>query len=227
VIRKNKRIVIVDDYEESGLLLSRILGSSYECHFVSDGAKAFPVIFDLRPDLVLLDYVMPNVTGLEVCKMIRAHEGTKNIPVIFISGASTVNEKILAFEQGANDFVSKPFHIQELILRIKARLADRSPLADNILAVANLQMKLLSRQVFVEGEEVHLTPRQFEILKILLNHKNNLVTRETCLSKIWNGCEVTSRNVDAQINYLKRKINKFSGKIVAVPSYGYRLEVHE
>ena len=88
-----------------------------------------------------------------------------------------------------------------------------------------MRMNLLSRQVFVDREEISLTPKQFDILRLLLAAKNNLVTREKCLSEIWGDTEVTSRNVDSQINYLKRKIQNFQGRIVAVPSLGYRLEV--
>ncbi len=86
------------------------------------------------------------------------------------------------------------------------------------ISAANLRMNLLSRQVFVDNEEVNLTPKQFDILKMLVAAKNNLVTHEKCLMEIWGDTEVTSRNVDSQINYLKRKIAKFNGRIVAVPS---------
>ena len=165
--------------------------------------------------------------GVDVCRMVRESETTRNTPIIFVSGAATIDERIKAFETGADDFISKPFHVKELILRIKARLSEKDSEVASELSAANLRMNLLSRQVFVAGEEVNLTPKQFDILKLLVAAKNNLVTREKCLSEIWGDTEVTSRNVDSQINYLKRKINKFNGRIVAVPSLGYRLESQE
>jgi two-component system alkaline phosphatase synthesis response regulator PhoP len=220
-----KIILIVDDYEESCKLLSEILSSTYECYHTSDSAQAFAKVTEKKPDLIILDYKMPGLMGIDVCKLIRENDSTRHIPIIFVSGAASIDEKIRAFEQGADDFISKPFHVKELILRIKARLSEKDPDFNSELQVANLRMNLLSRQVFVGDEEVQLTPKQFDILKMLVAHKNNLVTREKCLNEIWRGTEVTSRNVDSQINYLKRKIDKFHGKILAVPSLGYRLEV--
>ncbi|NUN04901.1 MAG: response regulator transcription factor [Bdellovibrio sp.] len=222
-----KKIVIVDDYEESCKLLAEILSSTYECSYTSDSSSAVKLINEKKPDLILLDYKMPGVMGVDVCRMVRESEATRSTPIIFVSGAATIDERIKAFETGADDFISKPFHVKELILRIKARLSEKDTEVASELTAANLRMNLLSRQVFVGGEEVNLTPKQFDILKLLVAGKNNLVTREKCLSEIWGDTEVTSRNVDSQINYLKRKINSFNGRIVAVPSLGYRLEVQE
>lgn len=221
----SKKIVIVDDYEESCKLLAEILSSTYDCSYTSDSSNAFSLIHEKRPDLILLDYKMPGMMGVDVCRMVRESEQTKNTPIIFVSGAATIDERIKAFETGADDFISKPFHVKELILRIKARLSEKESEPTAELTAGNLKMNLLSRQIFVDGEEVNLTPKQFDILKMLVASKNNLVTREKCLTEIWGDTEVTSRNVDSQINYLKRKISKFHGRIVAVPSLGYRLEV--
>ncbi|WP_246845223.1 response regulator transcription factor [Bdellovibrio sp. NC01] len=222
-----KKIVIVDDYEESCKLLAEILSSTYECSYTSDSMSAVSLINEKRPDLILLDYKMPGLLGVDVCREVKENEATKNTPIIFVSGAATIDERIKAFETGADDFISKPFHVKELILRIKARLSEKEPEVAAELTAANLKMNLLSRQVYVDGEEVNLTPKQFDILKMLVAAKNHLVTREKCLMEIWGDTEVTSRNVDSQINYLKRKIQKFNGRIVAVPSLGYRLEAQE
>lgn len=222
-----KKIVIVDDYEESCRLLAEILSSTYDCSYTSDSASAVQLINEKKPDLILLDYKMPGVMGVDVCRMVRESEATRNTPIIFVSGAATIDERIKAFETGADDFISKPFHVKELILRIKARLAEKDAETASELIAANMRMNLLSRQVFVNEEEVNLTPKQFDILKMLVAAKNQLVTREKCLTEIWGDTEVTSRNVDSQINYLKRKIQNFKGRIVAVPSLGYRLEPEE
>lgn len=222
-----KKIVIVDDYEESCKLLTEILSSQYDCTYTSDSSTAIDLIKTSRPDLILLDYKMPGVMGVDVCRMLRENETTKNIPIIFVSGAATIDERIQAFETGADDFISKPFHVKELILRIKARLAEKATESVSELIAGNLKMNLLSRQVFIDSEEISLTPKQFDILKLLVGAKNLLVTRDKFLTEIWGDTEVTSRNVDSQINYLKRKIEKFNGRITAVPSLGYRLEVQE
>lgn len=222
-----KKIVIVDDYEESCKLLAEILSSIYDCSYTSDSTAAVQLINEKKPDLILLDYKMPGLLGVDVCREVKENQSTKNTPIIFVSGAATIDERIKAFETGADDFISKPFHVKELILRIKARISDKEPEMAAELFASNLKMNLLSRQVYVEGEEINLTPKQFDILKMLVAGKNNLVTRDRCLMEIWGDTEVTSRNVDSQINYLKRKIHKFNGRIVAVPSLGYRLEAQE
>ncbi|HWU43807.1 MAG TPA: response regulator transcription factor [Bdellovibrio sp.] len=218
-----KKIVIIDDYEDTCKLLTDILQPTYQCSFTSDSNLALNLISQTKPDLILLDYKMPNLSGVDICRELKKTAETKDIPVIFISGVATIEERIMAFESGADDFISKPFHTKELILRIKARLFDRQ-VDGSELHANNLKINLLSRQVYIEEEEINLTPKQFEILKMLVESKNNLVTRQKCLTEIWGQSEVTSRNVDSQINYLKRKIKKFTGRIVAVPSLGYRLE---
>lgn len=221
-----KKVLIVDDYEENCILLCDILEENYECLATQDSSKTFEFIDKFKPNLVILDYKMPGLLGVDVCAQIRAKEEIKYIPVVFVSGAATIDEKIRAFEIGADDFVSKPFHVKELLLRIK-RLIDRENEAVSELQAANLKMNLLSRRVYLDATEVQLTPKQFDILKLLVSAKNNLVSREKFLEEIWGDTEVTSRNVDSQINYLKRKIENFRGKISAVPSLGYRLDVQD
>lgn len=219
-----KKILIVDDYEESCKLLAEILGTHYDCSYTSDSTTVMALVAERKPDLILLDYKMPGLMGVDICKLIRANDSMRSTPIIFVSGAATIDEKIKAFETGADDFISKPFHVKELILRIKARLTEKDQDVASELLAANLRMNLLSRQVFIDNDEIDLTPKQFDILKLLVSNKNNLVTRDKCLNEVWGDAEVTSRNVDSQINYLKRKIGKFNGKITAVPSLGYRLE---
>lgn len=219
------RIVIIDDYEDSCRLVCEVLSPTYDCHYTTDVTNSMQFIGEKKPDLIILDYNMPGMTGVEVCRMVRESGFGKYIPIIFISGTATVDEKIQAFENGADDFISKPFNIKELMARIKVRLLKNQSQVAEIYA-ANLRMNLSSRQVFVDNEEVSLTPKQFDILQMLVEFQNNLVTREKCLAEIWGDSDVTARNVDSQVNYLKRKISKFNGRIVAVTSLGYRLEVN-
>lgn len=220
------KILIIDDNEENCKMMADVLGPQYKCFYSNDSTRAIQMMMDLQPDLVLLDYKMPGLQGVDICKMVRENEVLKNTPVVFVSGAANIDERIRALEMGADDFITKPFHVKELLLRVKARLSDKSSPGPELVA-ANLKMNLLSRQVFVDGKEVQLTPKQFEILRLLVSNKNNLVTRGKCLDVVWGDTEVTSRNVDSQINYLKKKIEDFHGKIQAVPGLGYRLEVEE
>ena len=227
IMAELKKVLIIDDHEENCKMLADVLGPDYKCFYSEDSTRAVQLIKDIKPDMVLLDYKMPGLLGVDVCKLVREDKAIKDTPIIFVSGAATIDERIQALEMGANDFITKPFHVKELLLRVKARLGGKASDGISEMSAANLKMNLLSRQVFVDDQEVQLTPKQFEILRLLIAHKNNLVTREKCLETVWGDTEVTSRNVDSQINYLKRKIENFKGKIQAVPSLGYRLEVSE
>lgn len=222
------KIAIIDDFEDSCYLISEILSPFFECRHTSEPRKALSLVQEFKPDLVLMDYKMPDLNGVELCKTLKINDSTKNIPVIFISGAASQDERIETLESGGDDFISKPFHPKELVLRVQKRIQGySSPLAvspQGDLKCSNLVLNLKSRLVYVNGNEITLTPKQFEILKLLVENKNNVVSRTTFMEEIWGHSEVTPRNVDSQINYLKKKIDGFEGVITPVPSFGYRLD---
>lgn len=219
-----KKIVIVDDFEESCQLMSEILSAEYECHYICESEKALALIQSIHPDLILMDYKMPYVTGVELCKIIKDMPALKQIPIIFISGAVTSDERIETLESGGDDFLSKPFHPKELILRVRKRLKDYSTEEVSELIVGNIRLNLGSRQCYLNNTEILLTPKQFEILKLLIENKSQVVSRQDFMNEIWGHSEITPRNVDSQINYLKKKIEGFIGQITSVPGYGYRLD---
>jgi DNA-binding response OmpR family regulator len=221
-----RKIAIIDDFEESCELMSEILSPHFECKYICQSEKALEFVKKENPDLILMDYKMPYVTGVELCKIIKDTPELKKIPIIFISGAVTSDERIETLESGGDDFLSKPFHPKELLLRVQKRLKENEPpVVRAILECGNLKMNLTSRQCYIETREVVLTPKQFEILKLLIENESQMVSRQTFMTEIWGHFDVTPRNVDSQINYLKKKIDGFVGTIIAVPSFGYRLEV--
>ncbi len=220
-----QKIAIIDDFEESCQLMAEILSPHFECQYICQAEKALDFVKSYNPNLILMDFKMPYVTGVELCKIIKDLPDIKNIPIIFVSGAVTSDERIESLESGGDDFLAKPFHPKELLLRVQKRLSDYSKDQTSDLSAANLKMNLHSRQVYVDGKEVTLTPKQFEILKLLIENKNNLVSRNQFMTEVWGHFDVTPRNVDSQINYLKKKIEGFVGNITAVPSFGYRLDI--
>jgi DNA-binding response OmpR family regulator len=221
-----RKIAIIDDFEESCELMSEILSPHFECKYICQSEKALEFVKKENPDLILINYKMPYVTGVELCKIIKDTPELKKIPIIFISGAVTSDERIETLESGGDDFLSKPFHPKELLLRVQKRLKENEPpVVRAILECGNLKMNLTSRQCYIETREVVLTPKQFEILKLLIENESQMVSRQTFMTEIWGHFDVTPRNVDSQINYLKKKIDGFVGTIIAVPSFGYRLEV--
>ncbi len=220
-----QKIAIIDDFEESCQLMAEILNPHFECKYICQAEKALDFVKIYNPNLILMDYKMPYVTGVELCKIIKEMPELKKTPIIFVSGAVTSDERIETLESGGDDFLAKPFHPKELLLRVRKRLSDYSKEQTTELMASNLKMNLHSRQVYVEGKEITLTPKQFEILKLLIENKNNLVSRNQFMTEVWGHFDVTPRNVDSQINYLKKKLDGFTGVITAVPSFGYRLDI--
>lgn len=220
-----KKIVIIDDFEESCQLMTEILSSEFECHYICESQKALALIHSVMPNLILMDYKMPYVTGVELCKIIKEVPALKHVPIIFISGAVTSDERIETLESGGDDFLSKPFHPRELLLRVRKRLKDYGSEEVSILKIGNIKMNLNSRQCFLEDKEVPLTPKQFEILKLLITNKAQVISRQTFMDEVWGHSDITPRNVDSQINYLKKKMEGFVGQIISVPGYGYRLDI--
>jgi DNA-binding response OmpR family regulator len=219
-----KKIVIVDDFEESCQLMVEILSNEFDCKYICQSEKALELIHSTKPDLILMDYKMPYVTGVELCKIIKDIPTLKKIPIIFISGAVTSEERIETLESGGDDFLSKPFHPKELLLRVQKRLKKYNVEDVIFLTVSNIKMNLNSRQCHIGSREVLLTPKQFEILKLLIENKNQVVSRQAFMTEIWGHSDITPRNVDSQINYLKKKLEGFSGEIMSVPGFGYRLD---
>ena len=219
-----KKIVIVDDFEESCQLMVEILSHEFECHYICRSENALEFINAKKPSLILMDYKMPYVSGVELCKIIKDIPGLKQIPIIFISGAVTSDERIETLESGGDDFLSKPYHPKELLLRVQKRLKNYATDDITILNVGNIKMNLNSRQCHLDNKEIMLTPKQFDILKLLIEHKSQVVSRQEFMTEIWGHSDVTPRNVDSQINYLKKKMEGFLGHITSVPGFGYRLD---
>ena len=144
---------IVDDFEDSCQLMSEILSVEFECSYTCQSEKALELIQEFKPDIILMDYKMPHVNGIELCKIIKKAPVLKSIPIIFISGAVTSDERIETLEAGGDDFLSKPFHPRELMLRVKKRL---TTYGDQVtwLTFANARMNLKSRQCFIGDSEI-------------------------------------------------------------------------
>lgn len=218
-----KKIVIVDDFEESCQLMVDILSVEFDCVYTCQSEKAIDLIQSENPDIILMDYKMPHITGIELCKIIKNMSSLQDTPIIFISGAVTSDERIETLEAGGDDFLSKPFHPKELLLRVRKRLNDYVVESDQQLVFENVRMNLKVRQCFLDKNEVQLTPKQFEILKLLIENKSEVVSRQAFMNEIWGHTDVTPRNVDSQINYLKKKLEGFRGQITSVAGFGYRL----
>ena len=176
------------------------------------------------PSMVLLDIMLPDKDGIEILRDIRENEATKNLPVIMITAKGTEGDKVKGFENGADDYVTKPFGVMELISRIKAVLRRSSAVSSDIIDYKGIIMDNQSRSVRVDGKNITITYKEFELLKYLLTHKGTVVPREVLLEKIWGyQCEGESRTLDVQIGSLRHKLGEKGKCIETIRNVGYKI----
>ena len=212
-----KTILIVDDEQHIvDILVYNLEKEGYRTLQANDGLTAVDIALNQKPDLILLDIMLPKMDGLAVCKKIRH---TLNVPILMLTAKDEEIDKILGLELGADDYVTKPFSVRELMARIKANLrkAEVSSIdvdnskdgSTNKIIVGDLTLDLDKFEVRVKGEVVDLTLREFEVLKYLANQPGQVITREVLLEKVW-GYEYYGdiRTVDVTVRRIREKIEK-------------------
>ncbi len=215
-----KKILIVDDEKPIVEILTyNLQKEGYETIEAYDGEQAITLALTKKPDLILLDIMLPKVDGLTVCKRIR--HTLSNVPILILSAKDEEIDKILGLELGADDYITKPFSVRELMARVKANLRKSEIIQDteqveeetddtgNKIDVGELKLDLDKFEVKARGEVIDLTLREFEVLKYLANQPGQVVTRETLLEKVW-GYEYYGdiRTVDVTVRRIREKIEK-------------------
>lgn len=217
-------LVIEDDDDIRGMVGTLLSNEGYTVELTADGLTGLERAFLLKPDLTLIDLKLPGLGGTEVCKKMRA--GRLNTAIIVISAASDEFDKVLLLELGADDYVVKPFGARELLARIKAVLRRTSTDTRSILTFANIEVDLERRMVSCRGEEIKLTPSEYNLLTYFLHHPDRVLTREAILSDVW-GFESapTTRTVDAHVVKLRQKLEpdpSVPRHFLTVHGVGYR-----
>src|SRR5687767_14689709 len=222
------RILVVDDEPQlTRVLRTGLTSRGFDVRAAADGLAGFEVFSDWQPDLIITDLAMPNVDGLEFCRRLRA---LSQVPIIVLSAKGEEKTKVEALDIGADDFVTKPFGIDELLARVRASLrrANAPPISEatqTTLAVGDFQVNLESRQVKVRGAEVHLTPKEFDLLIYLIKHSGKVLTHRTLLAAIW-GSNYVEQNeyLRVFVGNLRKKIEPDATPryIVTEPWIGYR-----
>lgn len=214
--KDKKTILIVDDEQHIvDILVYNLEKEGYHTLQANDGVTAVDIALEKRPDLILLDIMLPKMDGLAVCKKIRH---TLNVPILMLTAKDEEIDKILGLELGADDYVTKPFSVRELMARIKANLrkaevslgtVEEKKENTNKIVVGDLTLDLDKFEVQVKGEVVDLTLREFEVLKYLANQPGQVITREVLLEKVW-GYEYYGdiRTVDVTVRRIREKIEK-------------------
>jgi two-component system, OmpR family, alkaline phosphatase synthesis response regulator PhoP len=217
--------ILVADDEDSIVQLARLYLSKegYRVHTARDGQEALEIARRLKPDLVVLDLMMPRLDGWEVCRRLRKDS---SIPIIMLTARADDVDKIVGLELGADDYVTKPFNPRELVARVKAilRRASGTVEPDASLDVADLHVDPGRREVQVGGRPVHLRGQEFELLLVLAQHEGRVMTREALLSRAWGYDFVgESRTVDVHVAALRDKLREAAIQIQSVRGLGYKL----
>lgn len=226
-----RRILVVDDETQITRVLRTSLSSQgYDIRVANNGETAFEIMKDWTPDLVITDLSMPGMDGLELCRRLRA---STQIPILVLSVRGEERTKVQALDAGADDYVTKPFGIEELLARVRANLR-RTPPAQpeaSLIEVGDFHIDLAAHKVTVRSNEVHLTPKEFDLLVYLVRHPNKVITHRTLLNAIWGGQSTE------QVEYLRVFVGQLRKKleteasspryIVTEPWVGYRFEPGE
>jgi two-component system, OmpR family, alkaline phosphatase synthesis response regulator PhoP len=207
----DKKILVVDDEEHiQELIKFNLEKNSYKVITADNGKDAFEIAKEQQPDLVLLDLMLPGMDGLEVCKAIRRENSIASMPIIMITARGEELDKILGLELGADDYITKPFSVRELLARVKAILRRTSvKYEENNYKFGEITIDFQKHEIKREGEKIELTLKEFELLEILIKNKGRVMTRDFLLDKIW-GYEYLgeTRTVDVHVRHLRQKIER-------------------
>lgn len=220
----SKILIAEDDRNILAGLVDILKMDGHSTVIARDGEAAVRQVKDRKPDLLILDIMLPKMNGFEVCKKLKAQGAA--VPIIILSAQGEEADKVLGLELGADDYVTKPFSPRELLVRIKAvlRRTNKAAKMDNAYEFDNIKVDFKKFQVFRNGDEVKLTSAEFKILKLLLTNRGEPVSRHTILGDIWNS-DVTTRTVDTHIWNLREKLEQDPANpkhIITVHRIGYK-----
>lgn len=222
------RILVVDDEEDlCEILKFNLEMEGYQVDTANSAEEALKLELT-RYDLLLLDVMMGEISGFKMARMMKQNKDTANIPIIFITAKDTENDTITGFNLGADDYISKPFSLREVILRVKAvlrRTGNVQTDKEEKLTYKGLTIDIPKKKVTINDEEISLTKKEFEILLFLLQNQGRVFSREDILARVWHDeVYVLDRTIDVNITRLRKKIGEYGQRIVTRLGYGYCFE---
>lgn len=217
-------LIIEDEPKISRYLELELTHEGYTVQTAFDGETGLTAALSGNVDLVLLDLMLPGMSGIEVCRRIRRQS---DVPIIIVTAKDDVSDKVSGLDTGADDYITKPFAIEELLARIRAALKRRGPISQQeIIRIGPLEIHTAGRQVFCNSESVDLTKKEYDLLECLARHENTVLTRNQLLDQVWGYDYVGDTNVvDVYVRYLRAKIDqKYNIKLICtVRGVGYSL----
>jgi two-component system alkaline phosphatase synthesis response regulator PhoP len=220
-------LVVEDDADIAQLLAHYLEKAGFSTEVLSSGREALAAIAARPPDLLILDLMLPQVDGLEVCRITRSNQATASIPIIMLTARGEESDRIVGLELGADDYIAKPFSPNELVARVRAllRRAKRAaPLDGSAMAYGPITVDSGQHTVAVAGVEVALTAKEFLLLEYLLQHRGRVLSRDLLLTDVW-GYRYTggTRTVDVHVRRLREKLPLLTRALVTVKQFGYKL----
>ena len=218
---------VEDDAGIRNMVVYTLRSTGFEAEGLPDGAAFFDAIKKTRPQLVLLDIMLPGDDGLTILKKLRDNPATAEIPVILATAKGSEYDKVTGLDLGADDYLAKPFGMMEMVSRVKAVLRRTTPRQDQqVLQAGALSLNLGEHLVTVDGQRVTLTLKEFEVLRVMMEHVGQVFTRDRLLGEIWGyDFDGETRTVDVHIRTLRQKLGRCGDYIETVRGVGYRLEV--
>lgn len=225
---KSQILVVDDEHDLVNLVRYNLQKEGYDVICAYDGASVVNLVREKRPHLIILDLMLPDHSGIDLCRQIKSEEKTRDIPIIMLTARSSEHDRISGFEAGAEDYVVKPFSPKELVLRVKAMLGRSLRALPNILHLERITIYPEEYRVFIDNQEIQLTNIEFSILLVLARYPNMVKTREQILEEVWQeeSTDVLDRTVDAHVKRLRAKMGEERDCIETVRGVGYRFVTH-
>jgi DNA-binding response OmpR family regulator len=220
-------LVVEDDRDIAELVARYLRRAGFEVDLLSSGRDALARLNERAPDLLVLDVMLPEVSGLEICRAVRRSPATAAIPIIMLTARSEESDRISGLETGADDYLAKPFSANELVARVRAlwRRAERHARpVDHVQTYGSIVVDGGRHQVTSRGEPVSLTAKEFLLLQYFLQHRGRVLSRDVLLSGVW-GYQYSggTRTVDVHVRRLREKLPELAGALVTIKQFGYKL----
>lgn len=223
----DKILVVDDEPDVTELLKYKLEYEGYNCEVVNDSLSFVTFARAFKPNLIIMDIMMPELDGLQLCKLVRLDPLMRSIPIIFLTAKGETEDRIKGLESGADDYVAKPFNNKELMLRVGKVLgrgeARNQAESKGQIQIGGVVIDQSSHKLTIDGQEVPLTATEFRLLKLLMERKNRVQTRENLLINVWNyDTDIETRTVDTHVRRVREKLGPYTDLIETIRGVGYK-----